>query len=275
MIFFTEPVRTRPYSLDYYPYYPVALLSARVRATRYLAKQRECAWALRYQQQPMNQPTQIALLAQEYDEFPNQQCMMHVLCTCAPQHEDEIGYIMAYKHAEMRCRALPSLRYLRRQEAQIFAHHRANAEKFLEEAETHLEDFLPPDQEPYFSIFEPFDLPDDSISTSTSKVIVQDEPLLKDVMEDCVMTEPSCGRSILGCLSADTLVQANVNEEGNTSPSEGKGKAKGIPGFEEDFVTVLLAEADGIIPDSPHGQAAGNATKMPDEATKNWDIPES
>ncbi|KAG1807058.1 hypothetical protein EV424DRAFT_248958 [Suillus variegatus] len=207
MIFFTEPVRTSPYSLDYYPYYPVVLLSARARATRYLAEQRERAWALRYQQQPMNQPTQIALLAQEYDEFPDQQCMMHVLRTCALQHEDEIGYIMAYKHAEMRyanhticqiaemqrttIQQLQAMADLRSdiEEAQIFAHHRANAEKFLEEAETHLEDFLPPDQEPCFTIFEPFDLPNDSISTSTSKVIVQDEPLLKDVMEDCVMTE--------------------------------------------------------------------------------------
>ncbi|KAG1861912.1 hypothetical protein C8R48DRAFT_762275 [Suillus tomentosus] len=188
MIFFTEPVRTSPYSPDYYPRHPVVLLSARARATRYLAEQRERAWALRYQQQPVNQPTQIALLAQEYDEFPDQQCMMH-----------------------------------------IFAHHRANAEKFLEEAETDLEDFLPPDQEPCLTIFEPFDLPDHSISTSTSKVIVQDEPLLKDVMQDCVMTEShraaeyrsevlSTLQSILGCLSADTSVQANANEEGNTSP---------------------------------------------------------
>ncbi|KAG1798725.1 hypothetical protein EV424DRAFT_1352484 [Suillus variegatus] len=152
MIFFTEPVQTSPYSLDYYPpYRPVVLLSARARATRYLAEQHEHAWALRYQQQPVNQPTQIALLAQEYNEFPDQQCMMH-----------------------------------------IFAHHHANAEKFLEEAETHLEAFLPPDQESCLNIFEPFDLPDDS-----------DKPLLKDVMEDCVMTESH-------------RAMTNVNEEGNT-----------------------------------------------------------
>lgn len=188
MIFFTEPVRTSPYSLDYYPYRPVVLLSARARATRYLAEQRERAWALRYQQQPVDQPTQIALLAQECDESPDQECMMHVLRTCAPQHEDEIGYMMAYKHAEMRhakhairqiaemqrtttlqLQALADLRS-DMEEAQIFAHHRANTEKFLEEAEIYLEDFLPPDQESCLTIFEPFDLPDDSISTSTSKV---------------------------------------------------------------------------------------------------------
>ncbi|KAG1901019.1 uncharacterized protein F5891DRAFT_1277963 [Suillus fuscotomentosus] len=165
MIFFTEFVRTSPYSLDYYPRYPVVLLSARARATRYLAEQRERAWALRYQQQP---------------------CMMHVLRTCAPQHEDEIGYMMAYKHAEMQQTTIQQLQAMADlrsdiEEAQIFAHHHANAEKFLEEAETHLEDFLPPDQEPCFMIFEPFDLPDDSISTF--KVIVQDEPLLEDVMK--------------------------------------------------------------------------------------------
>ncbi|KAG1868027.1 hypothetical protein C8R48DRAFT_771736 [Suillus tomentosus] len=188
MIFFTEPVRTSPYPLDYYPYHPVVLLSARARATRYLAEQRERAWALRYQQQPVDQPTQIALLAQECDEFPDQECMMHVLRTCAPQHEDEIGYMMAYKHAEMR-HAKHTIRQIAEmqrtttlqlqaladiqsdmEEAQIFAHHHANAEKFLEEAETYLEDFLPPDQESCLTIFEPFDLPDDSISTSTSKV---------------------------------------------------------------------------------------------------------
>lgn len=208
MIFFTEPVRPSRYSLDYYPRYrPVVLLSARARATGHLAEQRERAWALRYQQQPANQPTQIALLAQEHDEFPDQECTTHVLRTCAPQHEDKLGHIMAYKQAEMRhakyairqiaemqrttIQQLQDMADLRSdiEEAQIFAHHRANAEKFLEEAETYLEDFLPPDQEPCLSTFEPFDLPDDSISTSTSKVIVEDEPLLKDVMEDCVMSE--------------------------------------------------------------------------------------
>ncbi|KAG1798829.1 uncharacterized protein HD556DRAFT_154351 [Suillus plorans] len=237
MIFFTEPVRTSPYSLDYYPHYrPVVLLSARARATRYLSEQRERAWALRYQQQPLNQPTPIALLAQECDEFPDQQCIMHVLRTCAPQHEDKIGHIMACKHTEMRhanhevrqiaemqwtaIQQLQDMADLRSdiEEAQIFAHHRANAEKFLEEAETYLEDFLPPDQEPCLTNFEPFDLPDDSISTSTSEVIVQDEPLLEDVMGDCVMTESHRAaeyrsevlntlQSILGCLSADTSTE--------------------------------------------------------------------
>ncbi|KAG1818279.1 hypothetical protein EV424DRAFT_1540215 [Suillus variegatus] len=189
MIFFTEPVRMSPYSLDYYPpYRPVILLSARARASQYLAEQHERAWALRYQQQPVNQPTQIALLAQECNKFPDQECMMHVLCTCAPQHEDEIGYMMAYKHTEMwhanhaicqiaemqwtttlQLQAMADLRS-DMEEAQIFAHHCANAEKFLEEAETYLEDFLPLDQKSCLTIFEPFDMPDDSISTSTSKV---------------------------------------------------------------------------------------------------------
>ncbi|KAG2096990.1 uncharacterized protein F5147DRAFT_839855 [Suillus discolor] len=237
MMFFTEPVRTSPYSLDYYPcYHPVVFLSASARAARYLAEQRERAWALRYQQQPVNQPSQISLLAQEHDEFPDQQCMMHVLRTCAPQHEDKIGHIMACKHAEMRhanheirqiaemqwtmIQQLQDMADLRSdiEEEQNFAHHRADAEKFLEEAETYLEDFLPPDQEPCLTIFEPFDLPDDSMSTSTSEVIVQDEPLLEDVMEDCVMSESQRAaeyrsevlntlQSILGCLSADTSTE--------------------------------------------------------------------
>ncbi|KAG2096986.1 uncharacterized protein F5147DRAFT_715615 [Suillus discolor] len=239
MMFFTEPVRTSPYSLDYYPcYHPVVFLSARARAARYLAEQRERAWALRYQQQP---------------------CMMHVLRSCAPQHEDKIGHIMACKHAEMQWTMMQQLQDMADlrsdiEEEQIFAHHRADAEKFLEEAETYLEDFLPPDQEPCLTIFEPFDLPDDSMSTSTSEVIVQDEPLLKDVIEDCVMSESHRAaeyrsevlntlQSILGCLSADTsteVLSEHVPVPSTTAETSRKEKAKGIPGFEEDFVAVEL-----------------------------------
>jgi hypothetical protein len=72
-MFFNAPVSMSLYSRDYYPRYclgtscPVPVLAS------------ERAWALRYQQQPVNQPNPTALLVHEYDEFPDQQRMMRVL----------------------------------------------------------------------------------------------------------------------------------------------------------------------------------------------------
>ncbi|KAG1834520.1 hypothetical protein EV424DRAFT_660262 [Suillus variegatus] len=192
-MFFTTPVSTSPYPLDYYlRYRPTVPFAVSTRAAQYLGEQRERAWALRYQQEPVNQPTLIALLAQEYDEFPDRQRMMDVLCACTPQDEEKIGGTMARNHAEMRrMRELQHFVALQAhiEEEQGFARHRANAEKFLAEAEASLSDFLPPDREPYLNTFQPFDLPDTSVRTSTSKVIVEDEPLPKDVIEGCAMTE--------------------------------------------------------------------------------------
>ncbi|KAG1885653.1 hypothetical protein F4604DRAFT_1727433 [Suillus subluteus] len=289
-MFFTTPVFTSPYSPDYYPRYrPGISFVVPALATKHLAEQRERARALRYQQQPVNQPNPIALLAHEYNELPDQQRMMRVLRTCRPQDEKNIGYIMALEHAEMqranhtahqtaemqwfRIREWQYLVALNAhfEEEQAFARRRADAEKFLEEAETYLSGFLPPDEEPCLSAFQPFELPDTpvcshpsskSISsnlpqsptfspqlpTSTSHVLVQDEPLLKDMIEDCVVTENRVMteyqfevrdtlQSILDCLSAVTStegpsehipvpstaaeisssMQVNVDEEGTTS----------------------------------------------------------
>ncbi|KAG2117842.1 uncharacterized protein F5147DRAFT_668865 [Suillus discolor] len=117
---------------------------------------------------------------------------MDVLCACTPQDEEKIGGTMARKHAEMR-RMQEWQHFIALQahieEEQGFARHRANAEKFLAEAEASLSEFLPPDQEPYLNAFQPFDLPDTSVRTPTSKIIVEDEPLPKDMIEGCAMTE--------------------------------------------------------------------------------------
>lgn len=265
-MFFTAPVSMSPYS-PYYPRYrPGISFVVPALATKYLAEQRERAQALRYQQQPVNQPNPIALLAHEYDELPDQQRMMRVLRTYRPQNEKNIGYIMALEHAEMQranhtTRQTVEMRQWFRirewqylvslhahiEEEQAFARRRADAEKFLDEAETYLSGFLPPDEEPCLSAFQPFELPDTPLPSSTSKVLVQDEPLLKDVIEDCVATDNRVMteyrfdvrdtlQSILDCLSAVTStdvpiehvpvpstaaeisssMQVNVNEEGTT-----------------------------------------------------------
>ncbi|KAG1867815.1 hypothetical protein DFJ58DRAFT_113551 [Suillus subalutaceus] len=266
-MFFTTPVSTSPYSPDYYPRYrPGISFVVPALATKHLAEQRERARALRYQQQPVNQPNPIALLAHEYNELPDQQRMMCVLRTCRPQDEKNIGYIMALEHAkmqranhtahqtaEMQWFRIREWQYLvalnaHFEEEQAFARRRADAEKFLEEAETYLSGFLPPDEEPCLSAFQPFELPDTPLPTSTSQVLVQDEPLLRDMIEDCVVTENRVMteyqfevrdtlQSILDCLSAVTStegpiehipvpstaaeisssMQVNVDEEGTTS----------------------------------------------------------
>lgn len=223
-----------PYSPDYYPRYrPGISFAVPALATKYLAEQRERARALRYQQQPVNQPSPIALLAHEYDEFPDQQRMIRVLRTCRSQDEKNIGHIMALKHAETQwanhtARQTAEMQWSRIrawqyfvalnahiEEEQAFARRRADAEKFLEEAETYLSEFLPPDEEPCLSAFQPFDLPGTPLPASTSKVLVQDELLLKDMIEDCVMTEyrfevHDTLQSILDCLSAVTSTEGPI-----------------------------------------------------------------
>ncbi|KAG1826202.1 uncharacterized protein BJ212DRAFT_331458 [Suillus subaureus] len=246
-----------PYSPDYYPRYrPGISFAVPALATKYLAEQRERARALRYQQQPVNQPSPIALLAHEYDEFPDQQRMIRVLHTCRSQDEKNIGHIMALKHAETQwanhtARQTAEMQWSRIrawqyfvalnahiEEEQAFARRRADAEKFLEEAETYLSEFLPPDEEPCLSAFQPFDLPgtpvcfhsssksvscdlpqsptfSPQLPASTSKVLVQDELLLKDMIEDCVMTEyrfevHDTLQSILDCLSAVTSTEGPI-----------------------------------------------------------------
>ncbi|KAG1783702.1 hypothetical protein EV702DRAFT_11382 [Suillus placidus] len=237
-MFFTTPVPMTPY----FDCYPVSFVD-HAHATQHLAEQRERARALRYQQQPVNQPTPTALLAQEYNEFPDQQRMMRMMCTAMPEiQQDRIR----------EPQDLVALHAYTIEEEQGFARWRAEAENYLSE-------FLPPDQEPYLSAFQPFDLPDTPVPTSTSNVLVQDEPLLKDGIEDCVMTENRLMaeyqievrdtlQSILGCLSAGTSTevpikhvpvpyaaaeissstQVNVNEEGTTSSQEGKAKAMDV-----------------------------------------------
>jgi hypothetical protein len=265
-MFFNAPVSMSLYSRDYYPRYCLGTLCP----VPVLASER--AWALRYQQQPVNQPNPTALLVHEYDEFPDQQRMMRVLRSCKPQDEKNIDYVMSLELAEMQRADL--------EEEQVFARHRADAEKFLEEAETYLSEFLPPDEEPSLGAFQLFDQPDtpvcshssnNSVScdllqvltlspqvpTSTSKVFVQDGPLLKFVIEDCAVTEnrPMAEyrfevrdtlQSILDCLSAatstegpiehvpvpSTTAETYVDEGGATSSQEGKGEAKEIPGFD-------------------------------------------
>lgn len=238
-MFFDAPVPTSPYYLGYYPRYrPGVALAASACAAQ---EQRERAWALCYQQQPVDQPTPIALLAQEYDEFLDHQRMMRTLrSTCRPPDEDSIRYIVALRRANMQ-RILQWQKIVAMQadieEEQAFARHRADAEKFLAEAETSLSEFLPPDEDPYLT----FDLPNTPVPGSTSKVLIQDEP--KDVIDDCVMTENCLMagyrvevfdtlQSILGCLSAvieapiehvpipstvaetSSSMQVNDNEEG-------------------------------------------------------------
>ncbi|KAG2149755.1 hypothetical protein BD769DRAFT_1659313 [Suillus cothurnatus] len=242
-MFFNAPVSMSLYSRDYYPRYCLGTLCP----VPVLASER--AWALRYQQQPVNQPNPTALLVHEYDEFPDQQRMMRVLRSCKPQDEKNIDYVMSLELAEMQRADL--------EEEQVFARHRADAEKFLEEAETYLSEFLPPDEEPSLGAFQLFDQPDTPVPTSTSKVFVQDGPLLKFVIEDCAVTEnrPMAEyrfevrdtlQSILDCLSAatstegpiehvpvpSTTAETYVDEGGATSSQEGKGEAKEIPGFD-------------------------------------------
>lgn len=234
-MFFTAPVPMSPYTLGYYPRYrPGVTLAASACAAQYLAEQCERAWALCYQRQPVNQPTPIALLAQEYDEFLDRQRMMRLLrSTCRPQGEEKDRYIMALERVKMQ-------RILQRQyfvsvqadieEEQAFARHREDAEKFLAEAETYLSEFLPPDEESYLTL-DPLNTPvcsnssshsascdsphfptfSPQVPSSTSEVIIQDEP--QDVIDDCVMTENRLMakyrfevfdtlQSILGSLSA-------------------------------------------------------------------------
>ncbi|KIK49623.1 hypothetical protein CY34DRAFT_797074 [Suillus luteus UH-Slu-Lm8-n1] len=148
--------------------------------TQYLATQRERAWALHYQQHRVNQPTPTALLAQEYNEFPDEQCIMRILDTHIPQDKEDISHMMTPNHTEIRhhttcqtaeiqqdCLAALCARI---EEEQGFGRLHADAEKFLAEAETYLDDTPVP--------------------TSTSKVPVQDELLLEDVNHDCFMTDP-------------------------------------------------------------------------------------
>ncbi|KAG1783698.1 hypothetical protein EV702DRAFT_1055033, partial [Suillus placidus] len=169
-MFFDTPVPMTPYS----DCHPVSFVD-HAHATQHLAEQRERARALRYQQQPVSRPTPTALLAQEYNEFPDQQRMMRILSEMQRDRIQEWqDHVALHAHIE---------------EEQGFARRRADAERFLAEAETYLSEFLPPDQEPYLSAFQPFDLPDTPVPTSTSNVLVQDEPLLKDGSKDCVMTE--------------------------------------------------------------------------------------
>ncbi|KAG2754501.1 hypothetical protein P692DRAFT_20869820 [Suillus brevipes Sb2] len=170
------------------------------RATQYLATQRERAWALRYQQHHVNQPTPAALLAQEYNEFPDEQRILRVLGTHIPQDEEDIGHKIAPNHTEIQhqttghtaefqqdCLAALCARI---EEEQGFGRLHADAEKFLAEAETYLDEFLPLDQESDLCTFQPSDLPDTPVPSSTSKVPVQDELLLEDETDDCVMTYP-------------------------------------------------------------------------------------
>lgn len=277
-MFFTTPVPMSPYSLNYYPHYhPGVSLAVSARASQYLAEQRERAWALRYQQQPMNQPTPIAHLAQEYDEFPDQQRMMDILSTCRPQDERKIGYIMALEHA-----AIQRDNYAARQAAELqrstiqkwhffvalqahieeeqgFARQRADAEKFLAEAETYLSGFLPPDQEPYYSTFRSFDLPDTPIPTST------EQPLLKNMIDDCIMTENRLMaeyklevrhtlQSILDCLSAaierSSSMQVNDTEDGTSIFTGGKRKIKSkeIPGLDAEEPSAYAAQVISSFP---------------------------
>ncbi|KAG2350624.1 hypothetical protein BDR05DRAFT_34715 [Suillus weaverae] len=172
---FTTPVPMIPYS----DCYPVSFVD-HAHATQHLAEQRERARALRYQQQPVNQPTPTALLAQEYNEFPDQQRIMRMLCTAMPEMQ---------RDRTQESQDLVDLHAYTIEEEQGFARWRAEAEKFLAEAETYLNEFLLPDQELCLSAFQPFDLPDTPVPTSISNVLVQDEPLLKDGIDDCVMTE--------------------------------------------------------------------------------------
>lgn len=169
------------------------------RATQYLTTQRERAWALRYQQHPVNQPTPTALLAQEYNEFPDEQRIMRVLGTHIPQGKEDIGHIMAPNHTEIQHHTTGQTAEIQQdylsalcariEEEQGFARLHADAEKFLAEAETYLDEFLPLDQESDLSTCQPSDLPDTPVPTSTSKVPVQDELLLEDVTDDCFMTD--------------------------------------------------------------------------------------
>lgn len=119
-------------------------------ATQYLATQRERAWALHYQQHHVNQPTPTALLAQEYNEFPDEQRIMRVLDTHIPQDREDISHMMAPNHTDIRhhttgqtaeiqqdCLAALCARI---EEEQGFGRLHADAEKFLAEAETYLDD---------------------------------------------------------------------------------------------------------------------------------------
>lgn len=159
------------------------------RATQYLATQRERAWALRYQQHHVNHPTPTALLAQEYNEFPDEQRILRVLGTHIPQDKEDIGHIMAPNHTEIQQECLAAL-CARIEEEQGFGRLHADAEKFLAEAETYLDEFLPLDQESDLCTFQPSDQPDTPVPSSTSRVPVQDELLLEDETDDCVMTYP-------------------------------------------------------------------------------------
>jgi hypothetical protein len=234
-------------------FYPYALNQSCATSSQYLAEQRQHARVLHYLQRPVNQPTPTALLAQEYDEFPDQQSIIRVLgCTRLPQDKEDIGYIMASNHTEMQHHtagqtvetqqaSLASL-CARIGDEQGFARHHADAEKFLAEAETYLDEFLPPDQESDLLTFQPFDLPDTPVSslsssnsvscrlpqstppqvpTSTSDVPVQDELLLEDVIDDSVVTDNrrmsgyrfevrDTLESILDCLYASTLTKGPI-----------------------------------------------------------------
>jgi hypothetical protein len=141
-------------------------------ATQYLATQRERAWALHYQQHHMNQPTPTALLAQEYNEFPDEQRIMRVLDTqdishmMAPNHT-EIRHHTTGQTAEIQQDCLAAL-CARIEEEQGFGRLHADAEKFLAEAETYLDEFLPLDQESDLSTFQPSDLPDTPVCSHSS-----------------------------------------------------------------------------------------------------------
>jgi hypothetical protein len=181
-MFFTTPVSRSPYSFDYYPRYP----GNPFLASRYLAEQRERALALHYQQQPVNQLNPIALLAHEYDEFPDQQRIMRVSLSRRPRDEKNIGYFMALEHAqmqranhtarktaEMQRSMIQQWQYFvairtHMEEEEAFSRQRADAEKFLEEAETYLSGSLPVDEEPSLSTFRPFDLPDTPVCSHSS-----------------------------------------------------------------------------------------------------------
>lgn len=185
-MFFTTPAYY-PTSTGYHR--PRISFALNGHATQYLATQRERAWALRYQQHHVNQPTPTALLAQEYNEFPDEQHILRVLGTHIPQDKEDISHIMAPNHTEIQQDRLAAL-CARIEEEQGFGRLHADAEKFLAEAETYLDEFLPLDQESDSCTFQPSDLLDTPVPSSTSKVPVQDELLLEDETEDCVMTYP-------------------------------------------------------------------------------------
>lgn len=167
---------------NYTHYYPLHF-AVDPHAPQYLAEQPERALALHHWQQLGDQPTPNAIHAQECDEFPNQH---HI------PEEDEVDFDPRFRSYGYRARQQAEIELANRairdqavreretriqecnftafeahlEEEHLFAHHRAQAETFLAQAET----FLNP---------------------APSNVPFQDEPLLKDViMPEHALLEP-------------------------------------------------------------------------------------